>query len=105
VAREVRWRKLVYLGQRRGTSAWRAHAAEGGEVLFILPLDQLKFVVLGLGLDEPLVGADPDRHKALVDLLRSVGLERLAGRYRPSPPSAGQLAGIMRPPADGDGEE
>src|SRR5207245_7494091 len=66
MASEVRWRKLVYLGRRGRSTAWRAHALQGGQVLFILPLNELRPVVLGLRVAEPLVGADPGRHAAMV---------------------------------------
>ncbi len=81
MAEEVCWTRLIYLGRRGTATAWRVHEREGGVVLFIVPLDQLKEVVHGMRLVHHLLGADPARHAELQELLSGVGLESHASRH------------------------
>ncbi len=71
---EVVWTRLVFLGIRGSTTAWRALEQEGGSVLFLVPRNQLKEVLLGLRLTGGLVAPDPDRYRQLCGLLASLGL-------------------------------
>jgi hypothetical protein len=93
---------MVFLGRKGAASAWRVHERQGGVVLFLVPMDQLKDVVLGMRLNQPLVGADAWRHEEMCQLLTSIGLASYASRNRhgaPAPPKRrpGQM---LRPPSD-----
>lgn len=81
MADELQWIRLVYLGRRGTATAWRVYERQGGMVLFIVPLDQLKEVVLGMRLVHHLVGSDPARHAELQQLLSGVGLESHVSRH------------------------
>jgi len=86
---------MVFLGRRDAASAWRVHERGGGVVLFLVPIDHLKDVVLGMRLDQPLVGADAKRHGEMCQLLTTIGLASYAGRDR-----HGAMAPLKRSPGE-----
>ena len=62
MAEEVIWERLIYLGRRGDILAWRVHDRDGGRVYFVMAVEMIKDVLLGLRLAKPVVGADQDRH-------------------------------------------
>lgn len=75
---EVDWVQLVYVGRRGSATAWRVFERGGGVVSFIVPIHQLKEVILGMRLERALVGTDSERHDEMRRLLASIGLPSLA---------------------------
>jgi hypothetical protein len=102
MVQEIRWSRLIYLGRRGDVTAWRAEESGGGVVLFISPVSDLAHLVVGLGVQGKVVGADPQRHAEVRRLLVTIGLGACVGLFkaRYSPDRLTGVSGIFHLPIE-----